>query len=46
MKLGTSGQKVKTLQRKLNKILRIQVKVDGIFGIGTMTAVKKLQKKK
>lgn len=44
MKLGTSGNKVKTLQRKLNKILRIQVKVDGIFGIGTMTAVKKLQK--
>ena len=44
MKLGTSGQKVKHLQRKLNKILRIQVKVDGIFGIGTMDAVKKLQK--
>ena len=44
MKLGTSGQKVKHLQRKLNKILRIQVKVDGIFGIGTMNAVKKLQK--
>jgi len=44
MKLGTSGQKVKHLQRKLNKILRISVKVDGIFGIGTMTAVKKLQK--
>jgi len=44
MKLGTSGNKVKHLQRKLNKILRIQVKVDGIFGIGTMNAVKKLQK--
>ena len=44
MKLGTSGNKVKTLQRKLNKILRISVKVDGIFGIGTMNAVKKLQK--
>ena len=44
MKLGTSGQKVKHLQRKLNKILRINVKVDGIFGIGTMAAVKKLQK--
>lgn len=44
MKLGTSGQKVKHLQKKLNKILRINVKVDGIFGIGTMNAVKKLQK--
>lgn len=44
MKLGTSGNKVKHLQKKLNKILRINVKVDGIFGIGTMNAVKKLQK--
>ena len=42
---GSSGHKVKELQKKLNKILGTDAAVDGDFGPGTDKLVKQFQKK-
>ncbi len=43
LKRGSTGPEVKTLQLELNKI-GVECKADGIFGVGTETAVKTFQK--
>lgn len=44
LKSGSRGTNVKTLQKALNMILNAGLKVDGIFGSKTKSAVKKFQK--
>ena len=41
---GSKGEDVKTLQTMLNAVDNAGLTVDGIFGSGTLTAVKKFQK--
>ncbi|KHT61670.1 hypothetical protein RJ45_21395 [Photobacterium gaetbulicola] len=40
LRLGDKGPKVKALQRKLNQLLNLSLKVDGDFGKNTADAVK------
>ena len=44
LKEGSKGNDVKTLQKALNMIQNAGLKVDGIFGSGTKSALKKFQK--
>jgi len=43
LSLGDRGMSVRFLQKQLNKVLRSNIKVDGIFGTETLASVKKLQ---
>lgn len=45
LKAGSTGDRVRALQRALNKVLSLSLKVDGEFGPVTKAAVKKLQGK-
>lgn len=45
LKLGSTGEVVKKLQKALNKVLGTKLKIDGSFGPATKKAVIKLQKK-
>lgn len=42
---GATGTQVKYLQKCLNKIINLDLKIDGSFGPATLDAVKKFQKK-
>lgn len=45
LKIGDSGAQVKSLQKCLNKLIKANLEVDGIFGNATYKAVKNFQKK-
>ena len=42
--LGSTGEDVKHLQRRLNVLISASLVADGIFGVATEEAVKKFQK--
>lgn len=46
LKKGVSGAAVKTLQKCLNKAIKAELKVDGVYGDATYNAVKKFQTSK
>lgn len=46
LKKGVSGAAVKTLQKCLNKAIKAELKVDGVYGNDTFNAVKKFQTSK
>ncbi len=45
LKIGSEGQEVKELQKRLNKELNIKLVVDGFFGLNTQEAVQQYQSK-
>ena len=45
LKMGMRGKDVEWIQKALNKTINVQIKVDGMFGNDTNTAIKLFQKK-
>ena len=41
--VGSRGEEVKLLQRALNENLKLSMKADGVFGPGTLNALKRFQ---